>query len=137
MYSMSKLSNISISIGRVLLGGAFLFSGVGSLLGFEGFVAATSSVPMLAIAPAFFAACAIFIKIVCGGLLLLGLFARYAAVALIVFTVLATFLFHFDFSNQTQIVAFVKNIMVLGGLFAFAGCSCGTYTVCRMFNKKQ
>jgi putative oxidoreductase len=52
-----------------------------------------------------------------GGLaILLGLFSRWAAAALAVFTVVAALLFHFNFADQMQAAAFMKNLAIAGGL---------------------
>lgn len=52
-----------------------------------------------------------------GGLsVMLGYRARWGAIALIVFLLPATLIFHGDFSQKTQIVMFLKNTAILGAL---------------------
>lgn len=52
-----------------------------------------------------------------GGLLLIvGYQARIAAAALAVFTVLAAVFFHNSFADQNQMIHFMKNLAITGGL---------------------
>jgi putative oxidoreductase len=63
---------------------------------------------------------------VLGGLgVLLGLGTRWAALALGGFCLLATFVFHFDLGDQAQILQFLENICMAGGLFVLAGAGSG------------
>ena len=57
-----------------------------------------------------------------GLLLLLGYQTRYAALGLAVFTVAAAIGFHHNFADQNQMIHFLKNLAITGGLlqiFAF------------------
>ncbi|MBE9182837.1 DoxX family protein [Oculatella sp. LEGE 06141] len=56
------------------------------------------------------------IELVGGLSLLLGYKARPGAIALIVFLIPATLIFHTDFSEQMQQIMFMKNLEILGGL---------------------
>lgn len=116
---------VAILIGRILIGGLFLFSGIVSLLNFELFVAATASVPLLSLSPLLFASAGIIFKIVGGLGLLLGYFTRYAAIALIIFTLLATLFFNLDITDNRLI----KNLMIIGGLLAFTGFGGGYFSL--------
>lgn len=63
----------------------------------------------------------------CGGLsLMLGVKARFGAVLLILFLIPTTYFFHDFWSHegqeqQTQMIQFMKNLAILGGLFLVAG----------------
>ena len=57
-----------------------------------------------------------------GGLLvLLGLFTRYAAIALAGFCVLAAWFFHYQPGDMMQMINFMKNITIAGGFLVLAG----------------
>ncbi len=72
------------------------------------------------------------IEVICGLMVLLGFKARWGAVALIVFTVAATFFFHnfWDMTGDAYLknqVHALKNLAILGGLLlVVAGGSRGT-----------
>jgi len=52
-----------------------------------------------------------------GGLsLLLGFYPRLAAAFLTGFTVVATLIFHANFTDQVQQIMFMKNLSIIGGL---------------------
>jgi putative oxidoreductase len=52
--------------------------------------------------------------------LILGWKTRVVAVLLAGFTLLAAFLFHNNFADQTQMIMFLKNISITGGLLLVA-----------------
>lgn len=61
-----------------------------------------------------------------GGLsVLLGFRARWGAVALAVFLVPATLIFHTQFSDPGQVIHLMKNLAILGGLLMVALCGPG------------
>jgi putative oxidoreductase len=52
-----------------------------------------------------------------GGLaLIVGLFTRWAALALAIFSLLAAVFFHTNFADQMQSIMFMKNLAIAGGL---------------------
>ncbi len=52
-----------------------------------------------------------------GGLsVLLGYKARWGAIALIIFLVPTTLIFHTNFAEEMQVIQFVKNLAIVGGL---------------------
>ena len=112
-------------LGRVLLGLMFLLAGwskFGGLEGTAGYIA-SKGLPMaqlLAIATAV-------LEVGAALMLIVGWQARWAALALAAFTVLATFLFHNYWTlpadqQMMQQLMFMKNLSIIGGLllvFAF------------------
>lgn len=56
-----------------------------------------------------------------GLLLLAGFKARWAALALGLFSLVTALIFHTDFSNPMEITSFLKNLAIVGGmLYVFA-----------------
>ena len=49
-------------------------------------------------------------------MIIVGYKTRIAAGGLLLFSLLTAFIFHLDFSNQMQIIAFLKNIGLAGGM---------------------
>jgi putative oxidoreductase len=122
-------------IGRVLLVFLFVYSGFNKISGFEGTEAAIASknVPLPAIATAI----AIIIECIGGAMIAFGWKARWAAIVVAVFTLVATILFH-NFWAMTDAAAiktnqlmFLKNIAVIGGLLLVFALGPGRYSIDR------
>lgn len=112
-------------IGRVLLGLVFLLAGWMKLTGFSAFVGqlGQTGFPL----PSLFAVLAIIFEF--GGALLLisGFHVRLAAWMLIIFTAIATVVYHDPMSNQVQMMMFMKNLAIIGGLLYVAATGAGKY----------
>ena len=65
--------------------------------------------------PGFLIFPAIAVEIILPILVIVGYQARIAAGILAVFCLITAFLFHFDFSDQSQFISFLKNIGLAGG----------------------
>ncbi len=99
-------------LARLMISSIFLFSGVNKILNYDGTVGWMESfgVPGLLLVPA------IIIEIIFPLLLIFGYKTKIAASGLMLFSLMTAFIFHFDFSNQMQIIAFLKNIGLAGGM---------------------
>lgn len=120
---MDALNRFGPLAGRVLIALIFVLSGFGKITGFEGTVGyiASNGLPL----PQLAAIGAIIVELGGGILLVLGWKARWAAAAMFVFTVLATLIFHNFWAvpadqAQNQMIHFMKNISILGGLLYIA-----------------
>jgi putative oxidoreductase len=123
---MNTSSSWPVLIGRVLLALMFVLAGFGKLFGglqgTAGYIASVG-LPM----PMVLAAGAGVLELGAGLLLIVGWRARWAALALALFTLVATFIFHAYWSlpadqQMMQQLMFMKNLSVVGGLlcvFAF------------------
>ena len=123
---MNQYQPWGLLAGRILLAYIFLLSGYGKITGFAGTAGymAKYGMPMIE----FFLVCAIVLELVGGLMLVVGWKARWGALALIVFTVPTTLIFHAYWSVPPeqaygQMVQFQKNVAILGGLLyaAFMG----------------
>ncbi len=65
--------------------------------------------------PGFFIFPAIAIEMILPVLVIVGYQARIAAGILAIFCLATAFIFHFEFSNQSQLISFLKNIGLAGG----------------------
>jgi putative oxidoreductase len=116
---------IPVVIGRVLLALMFVLAGFGKLTGLEGTAGyiASKGLP----APMLLAVAAGVLELAAGVLLVVGWQARWAALALAAFTLVASVIFHNYWSmpqeqQMMQQLMFMKNLAVTGGLlvvFAF------------------
>jgi putative oxidoreductase len=115
------------AIGRVLIGLPFLMSGGGKLAGYDATTAYITSVG-LPLAPLGWAI-AIILEVGGGLCLLLGFRVRRVAVFLSGFTLAAAVLFHHNFADQNQMIHFLKDVMIAGGLLQIAHFGAGAYSL--------
>lgn len=137
---MSKTSATSLCLGRVLLSLIFVMSGIHKLTAWQ-----TTSEQManegIVYVPYLLPA-AVVLELGGGLLLLLGCWARLGAAALIVFLIPVTAIFH-DFwtysgsEQQTQMIHFMKNLAILGGLFVVAGAGGGCCSLDHLRKSKR
>jgi putative oxidoreductase len=115
------------AVGRVLLAAVFLVSGVGKLAApqaMTGYIE-SAGLPFPTIALGL----AILFEVGGGLLLVFGYRTRWAALALAVFTVAATLAFHTNFADQNEMLAFLKNAAILGGLLQVVAFGAGAYSL--------
>ena len=114
-------------IGRVLIGLPFAFDGLGKLAAYglttQKIIAVGLPFPPLAFAVAVAAELG-------GGLLLIfGYRVRPAALALAAFSLATAVSFHRNFADQNQMIHFLKNVMMAGGLLQIAAFGAGAISI--------
>ena len=124
-------------VSRLLVGWIFLSSGWGKVLNWSGFadrlIAGNVPAPLAYAAP---------ILEFAGGLALtLGFATRYAALALILFTIAATWTSHRFWiypaeQFQAQKTQFLKNVTIIGGLLALFVTGPGRFSLDRWLSKR-
>jgi putative oxidoreductase len=114
-------------LGRLLIGLPFLMSGVGKLTAYGATTAYIGSVG-LPLAPLGWAIAVAF-EIGGGVLLVLGFRAREVAFGMAVFTLATAIFFHRNFADQNQMIHFLKNIMITGGLLQIAHFGAGRFSL--------
>ena len=128
----NALSNPLALAGRILIALFFVLPGLQKLTGFSGTVAYAASAGMPL--PQVGVAIGMLIEIFGGLAMLLGYRTRWAALALAVFTLAATFVFHAFWSvpadvAMVQQLMFWKNIAVTGGQLGFAAHGAGGWSL--------
>ena len=117
-------------IGRVALGTIFVVSGLGKLAAWSGTVAYAGSkgvgVVLLVIATA--------LELLGGLSVVLGFKARWGALALLIFLVPVTLVFHNFWAvpaqqQQLELVNFLKNLGIGGGLLIVLGTGAGPFSI--------
>ena len=121
-------------VGRVLLALLFIISGFGKIGGFEGIAGAIASKGLPV--PQVLAALTILVELGGGLMLAIGWKARWAALAIAVFTLVAGALYHnywaappAEYTDQFN--AFWKNVSIAGGMLLVFAFGAGRYSVDR------
>ena len=97
--------------GRIFLSTIFLFEGINKIFNYEGTIEYMESFNV----PEFLAIPTIILEILFPLLLIIGYQTKLSALVLAIFTLATALIFHTDFTNQMQLISFLKN-------FAIAGC---------------
>lgn len=123
---MDSLQKYAPVVSRALIAALFLYAGFGKMTGF----AMTSKYMESAGLPSFPSFVALVILVEFGGavLLLLGYRTRFACAMLILFTLAATFVFHADFTAPNQLVMFLKDVAIIGGLVSVMASGAGAWS---------
>ena len=105
------MTNVLDFIGRIFISALFLISAYNKVFNLEGSMGWMEGFGI----PGFLIFPAIAVEIILPVLVIVGYQARIAGGILAVFCLMTAFLFHFDFSDQSQLVSFLKNIGLAGG----------------------
>jgi len=130
----ANVSNTAVLVGRILLGALFILSGFGKITGYEGTAGYMASKGMLLVNLLLPAAIAIELG---GGLLLaIGYKARWAALAIFLFLIPTTLIFHAFWGIDPkeaamQQINFLKNVSIAGGMLMVFAHGPGAYSVDR------
>ena len=111
---MDKSNRYLPLLGRVLIGAPFILSGLGKLAAHDATVGYIGSVGLAF--PQLGWLIAIVVEMGGGALLLVGYRARLVALVVGLFTLATAIFFHRNFADQNQMIHFLKNIMIVGGL---------------------
>lgn len=113
------------TIARLFMGHIFLLAGLNKIGSLEPTMAYMESmgVPGMLLYPV------ILLEIAGGVAIILGWFTRLTASALAGFTVLAAVIFHSNIGDQMQMVQFMKNIAIAGGLLMLTIHGAGAWSI--------
>lgn len=114
-------------LGRILIGVPFLMSGLSKLGAYAGTVGYISAVGLPAPTLAYIAAVAI--EVGGGAMLLSGYRVRLASLVMAVFSLATAFFFHNNFADQNQMIHFLKNVMMAGGLLQITSFGAGAWSL--------
>lgn len=112
-------------IGRVLLAHIFLLSGISKIGGYE----ATAGWMDAMGVPGVLLPLVIALEIGGGLALIIGWQTRLAATALAGFSVVAALIFHANLADQMQMIMFMKNFAIAGGLLYITAFGAGAFSL--------
>lgn len=111
---MEMLTFYGPLIARMLLALVFLHAGIGKMTEYEGTREYMASAGMPA--TEFFLILATIADFGGGLSVLFGYYARLGALVLFIYTALTIAIFHRKISDQRQMIMFMKNLAIMGGL---------------------
>ena len=114
-------------VGRILVAAIFILSGLGKIgapAATQGYIAAMGMpAPLLAYIGA------VVVELGGGLLLLAGYRTKLVAAALAAFSIVTAFIFHHALADQNQMIHFLKNFAMAGGLLQFVAYGAGRISV--------
>ncbi|MDO9381921.1 MAG: DoxX family protein [Hyphomicrobiaceae bacterium] len=122
---MSSQHALISLVARVLLSAIFITAGYQKIGGYDGTLQYMASQGV----PGFMLPAVIALELGGGLAILFGLFSRWAALGLAIFSVVAALIFHTNFADQMQAVAFMKNLAIAGGLLLLFANGPGAWAV--------
>ena len=111
------MANLIDLIGRLLISALFLISAYNKIFSIDGTMSWMEGfgIPGLLLYPT------IALEIILPIFIIIGYQARLSAGLLAIFCLVTAFIFHYDFNDQMQTIAFLKNLGLAGGfLFVVA-----------------
>ena len=106
------MNNAIVLLARLFLAHIFLLAGFGKITGYAGTQGYMESMGV----PGALLPLVIVLEIGGSLALIVGLFTRWAALALALFCVAAAVIFHRNFAEQMQMIQFMKDFAMAGGL---------------------
>lgn len=110
------MTPIAQLLGRIMLALIFVLAGISKIQNPVGTVGFMQSVGL----PAILLWPTIALEIIGGICVAIGYKTKYAAVALAIFSVATAVIFHKNFADEMQMIMFLKNIAIAGGLLLLA-----------------
>ena len=104
------------AFGRIFLSTLFLFEAVRKFFYQEETIEYMDSFGV----PEFLFYPSLFFELIIPILLIIGFKTRIVALAMCLFTLTVSIIFHFDFSDHFQILSFLKNLSIAGGFLIIA-----------------
>jgi putative oxidoreductase len=123
--AMKHFQDIAAPVGRFLLALMFVVAGINKISGYSGMQGYMESMGV----PGALLPLVIALEVLGGLALMLGWHTRITAFLLAGFTVMATLIFHSDLGDQTQMLFFMKNLSVVGGLLLVVSNGAGPYSI--------
>jgi len=119
---MNKYSSV---IARILLAHIFVLAGMNKIMGYAG----TQGYMEMMGVPGMLLPLVIILELGGGLALVAGWQARWVAYALAGFSVISALIFHNNLADQVQMIMFMKNLAIAGGLLLIAEHCAGTYSL--------
>ena len=117
-------------LGRIFLSTIFLIEGMNKIFNYESTIEYMENFNV----PEYLAIPAIIVEILFPLLLIVGYQTKISALALAIFTLTTALIFHTDFTNQMQLISFLKNFAIAGGFLILFINGAGKYSLDHKFS---
>jgi putative oxidoreductase len=131
---MEWLKSLGSLIGRILLVLIFLSSGIEKIESFEG--TAQYMIKYGMPYTSFFLFGAIIFELAGSVFVILGYYARFGALLLLLFLIPTTIIFHTNFDDPIQIIMFMKNVSMFGGCLILLAVGAGRFSMDYLFRTR-
>lgn len=126
------MNNVIELIGRLFLGHIFLLAGINKMgAGYAGTAGYMDSMGV----PGGLLPVVIALEIIGGLMVIVGFKVKWAAYALAGFSIMAAVIFHANLAEQMQMILFMKNFAIAGGLLLLSVHGAGVLSIDNKFNK--
>ena len=119
---MDKYANLA---GRILLAHIFLLAGLNKITGYSGTQGYMEAMGV----PGMLLPLVILLEVGGALALIVGWQTRWAAYALALFSIVSALIFHSNLSDQIQMILFMKNWAMAGGLLVLAANGAGAFSL--------
>lgn len=120
-------TNLLAAVGRLFIALIFIASGLGKIAApaaTQGYIASVGlPLPMVSYL------IAVLVELAGGIVILIGYQARVTGLVLAAFTLATAVIFHTNFADQNQMIHFLKNIAISGGLLQVAAFGAGALSL--------
>ena len=117
-------------LGRIFLSTIFLIEGMNKIFNYVSTIEYMENFNV----PEYLAIPAIIVEILFPLLLIVGYQTKISALALAIFTLATALIFHTDFTNQMQLISFLKNFAIAGGFLIIFVNGAGKYSIDHKLN---
>ena len=118
-------SNYAAPAGRVLIAFMFVMSGLNKINNYGNTAGWMDAMGV----PGNLLPLVIVLEVLGGAAIMIGWQTRIAAILFAVFSVMSAAIFHADFSDQNQMIHFMKNVSIAGGFLFLIVHGAGTYSM--------
>ena len=118
-------SNYVAPAGRVLIAFMFVMSGLNKMNNYSNTVGWMEAMGV----PGNLLPLVIVLEVLGGAAIMIGWQTRIAAILFSAFSVMSAAIFHADFSDQNQMIHFMKNVSIAGGFLFLIVQGAGTYAL--------
>lgn len=127
------MDKVTLLVARLLMAQIFLIAGLGKIGNYAGTQAYMDAMGV----PGMLLPLVILLEVGGGLALLLGFQTRWVSWALAGFTVIAAAIFHSNLADQMQMIMFMKNLAMTGGLLVLSVHGSGAYSLDQRFSKSS
>jgi putative oxidoreductase len=131
---MEWLKSLASLVGRILLVLIFLNSGIEKIENFEGTAKFMAQYGMPYTSLFLFGA--IIFELAGSIFAILGYYARFGALLLLIFLIPTTIIFHTNFEDPIQIIMLMKNVSMFGGCLILLGMGPGRLSLDYLFRTR-